>query len=293
MDDEIERPDISQKEIAERAIKEQNAPLAATLNRLADQFGRYREEQFAAALGKRRLDRATIIGLFITAFFTFVTAIIFYFQLREMRTAVDHADTAAATQHSDTVAALEMAEEANRNARQSSAREAKDTATALEISQRPIVYFLPSAFFRRVNEKGETSIGVSVGMGNSGNLPTSNLEFKMACLQYTKITGDPFAYEAFQALPWGKSSLGPKVVVQPTACEYSSSDMVEIAKFPLYVIAYARYHDRFDDLKFKQTQYCYKLFNIDFRSKEDANISSQAVPCDSGHNCADEECDRN
>ena len=293
MDDEIEKPDIPQNENAQGAIEGQNAPVAATLNRLADQFEQYRGEQFVAESGRRSRDIATITGLFFTVFLTFVTAIIFYFQLREMRSSINHADLAAATQHSDTVAALVKAEEANRNARESSTRQAKDTASALEISQRPIVYFLPSTFYRRVTEKGDSSFGVSVGMGNSGNLPTSNLEFKMACLPSTKLTGDPFVDETFQSQPWTKSNLGPRVVFQPNACEYPSSDMVEIAKFPLYVVAQARYYDRFDDSKFKQTQYCYKFFNIDLHSKEDTNISSLAAPCDTGHNCADEECDRN
>ncbi len=113
----IKKAITSNEKNYERSIKENNALIAVPLNSLADQLERYKIQQHAHDKRRARREIATIIGLFFTAAFTFITAIIFYYQLNEMRNATRHADEAARTQHSDTLTALQKAEDANANAR--------------------------------------------------------------------------------------------------------------------------------------------------------------------------------
>jgi hypothetical protein len=117
----IQKATASDKERYERSIKENSAPIVAPLNSLADQFERYKIQQQTSDERRASREKATIIGLMIAAFLTFLTAVIFYFQLNQMRIATRHTDEDARTQHSDTLSALQKAEDANRNAREFSA----------------------------------------------------------------------------------------------------------------------------------------------------------------------------
>lgn len=69
----------------ERHVKENNALIAAPLNSLTDQFDRYKEQQRTNDRDAAGREVATIIGVFLTAFFTLAAAAIFYWQLMEQR----------------------------------------------------------------------------------------------------------------------------------------------------------------------------------------------------------------
>jgi hypothetical protein len=119
----IQKATASNKECFERSIKENNALMAAPLNSLADQFERYKIQQQSSDERRAQREIATIVGLGITGLFTLIAAIIFYFQLNQMRIAIRHTDDAARTQHSDTLTALQKAEDANANAKETAERQ--------------------------------------------------------------------------------------------------------------------------------------------------------------------------
>jgi hypothetical protein len=88
----IQKATASDKERYERSIKENSAPIVAPLNSLADQFERYKIQQQTSDERRASREKATIIGLMIAAFLTFLTAVIFYFQLNQVRIATRHTD---------------------------------------------------------------------------------------------------------------------------------------------------------------------------------------------------------
>jgi hypothetical protein len=231
-------------------------------NTLIDHFASYKNQHKTAEERKRRREITTIWGIFITAGIAFITAGIFACQLREMEKVYGPIrDQAAATRD------------------------------AIAISQRPIVYFSQSAFFTNVNEKNERFWGVTLGIGNSGNLPTKDFSYKLGCVPSQSILIDPFSDQTFREQKSAKANLGPKILIQPVACRYNSDKMEVIAKGILYVIGETSYRDRFDNAKIRQTEYCFRIAPILFQPKE-GNISGESIPCESGHNCADEECEK-
>jgi hypothetical protein len=194
----------------------------------------------------------------LTTLFTFITALIFYGQLTEMRKVYGPIkDQAAATRD------------------------------AIAVSQRPIVYFVPSAF-AHYTTAGDTWATL-LGIGNSGNLPTKDLSYKIGCVPSLTKIDDPFANQKFSELQTTQMSIGPKVVITPNACEYSTKDMSALSSGFIYVLGRAEYKDRFDDSKRRVTEYCFQINPIYFNPQGN-QISGKALPCVAGHNCADEEC---
>jgi hypothetical protein len=131
----IQKTNASNKENAERAIKEQSALIGAPLNGLKEHFDQYVNEQAVAEVKKARREIATIVGVFATALFSLAAAVIFYFQLQATDIAIADARSASAIQHNDTLTSLQRADEANRNAKSTSDQQALDTAKALALSK--------------------------------------------------------------------------------------------------------------------------------------------------------------
>jgi hypothetical protein len=246
------------EELLKSNVDSHNAAIIAPLHSLSDQFGRYQKQQERTDRERKHRECATIAGLFLTALFTLITAIIFYGQLREMRKVYGPIkDQAAATRD------------------------------AIAVSQRPIVYFVPSAFAHYTTAGGTWA--TLLGIGNSGNLPTKDLSYKVGCIPSPAKIADPFASQKFTEQRMIQMSIGPKVVITPNACEYGTGDMSMISKGILYVFGLAEYKDRFDDSKKRTTEYCFEINPIYF-DPQGNQISGNANPCVAGHNCADEEC---
>jgi Tfp pilus assembly protein PilX len=128
-----ENPDEDQPEReAARAIP---ALIAAPLNSLAEQFERYVVQQQTNDERRARREIATIGGLAITGLLTLLGAVIFFFQLNQMRIATRHSDEAARIQHAGTLAALQKAEDANTLAEATAKRQATDTVISLQLSK--------------------------------------------------------------------------------------------------------------------------------------------------------------
>jgi hypothetical protein len=131
-----ENPDEGQRE--HEAAPAISALIAAPLNSLAEQFERYVVQQQTNDERRARREIATIAGLAITGLFTLLGAVIFFFQLNQMRIATRHGDEAAKTQHADTLAALQRAEDANTLAGATAKRQATDTAVSLGLSKQAV-----------------------------------------------------------------------------------------------------------------------------------------------------------
>jgi hypothetical protein len=87
-----------------------------------------------------KLNLAVLIGAFLAA----IAAAYEAGRLANLtETAVSHADVAAKLQHVDTLAALQRAEDANTTAKNTSDRQARDTASALALSREEPARLLP------------------------------------------------------------------------------------------------------------------------------------------------------
>jgi Tfp pilus assembly protein PilX len=131
-----ENPDEGQPE--REAVHAIPPLLAAPLNSPAEQFERYVVQQQTNDERRARREMATIAGLAITGLFTLLGAVIFFFQLNQMRIATRHSDEAALTQHADTLAALRRAEDANTLAEATATRQATDTVVSLGLSKQAV-----------------------------------------------------------------------------------------------------------------------------------------------------------
>lgn len=98
--DAIEKADASNAERHEAQIASQNA-IAAPLDRLANKFDCYKSKYENADNGRKNREIAGLIGVYLSALLVFITAVVFYCQLREMQKAYgplrDSADTAQKT----------------------------------------------------------------------------------------------------------------------------------------------------------------------------------------------------
>jgi hypothetical protein len=90
-----ENPDEGQPE--REAVHAIPPLLAAPLNSLAEQFERYVVQQQTNDERRARREMATIAGLAITGLFTLLGAVIFFFQLNQMRIATRHSDEKGCT----------------------------------------------------------------------------------------------------------------------------------------------------------------------------------------------------
>jgi hypothetical protein len=84
IEDAIDKAAQAGDEKRERTEEKQEAAIATPLRRLVDHFEAYQQQQDSDARKKRKIDVATIIGLFLTAMFALFQGVIFYFQLGEM-----------------------------------------------------------------------------------------------------------------------------------------------------------------------------------------------------------------
>jgi hypothetical protein len=105
----IQKIIASEKEYRDRSLNGSNALIATPLNNLAEQLERYQLQQQANDERRVRREIATLRAIAVTALLTFLTAVIFYFQLNQTRIGIRHADEAARTQHSDTIAFIQSA----------------------------------------------------------------------------------------------------------------------------------------------------------------------------------------
>jgi hypothetical protein len=122
-----------------------------------------REEESREDRGRHFREYLTLIFVVATAIGVFYQASIFSGQLEEMRKAYGPIESQAAT--------------------------ARD---AIAISQRPIVYFLQSSFFTKDVENNDRKWGMTLGIGNSGNLPTKDFSYKVGCVPSPTKLSDPF-----------------------------------------------------------------------------------------------------
>jgi hypothetical protein len=129
------RPEGQSREDYDRTIKENNDLIAAPLNSLVEQLERYKVQQQINDERRACREIATIVGLAVTGLLTLLGAVIFFFQLNQMRIATRHGDEAARTQHADTRAALQRAEDANALTEATAKRQAADTAVSLGLSK--------------------------------------------------------------------------------------------------------------------------------------------------------------
>lgn len=160
---------------------------------------------------------------------------------------------------------------------------------ALAIGQRAIV-FVKDSPWRFVTENGQIKTWVvSPLWENAGNTPTQNLSVKINCFSARPHVSQPENY-IDESGTQGPRSLGPKQTILGGACEFTPAELAEVGKgekkFVLYLTARATYQDVFGDDH--QTDFCMEFFEF-LGDLTKVMEDYKARNCASG-NCTDDEC---
>jgi hypothetical protein len=137
--------------------------------------------------------------------------------------------------------------------------------------------------------------GFSLRWENAGTTPTRNLHIYLRCPNRFEPIADPFHVATMNEWSSADRVIGPKQTISGPMCEFPADSVakMEAGQIHIYLAARAEYHDIFSNTPMRITEYCAELIRIN-GDVNNPTISLGATPimCHSGHNCADEDCQR-
>ena len=157
------------------------------------------------------------------------------------------------------------------------------TDRTLKLQTRATVYFRLAAWTDEAPPRPRMSIG------NAGLTTTHGLTYASACIYSATGIFDPFkdGAEKMKRNTVSRYTLGPKTLDEgiPVCL---SDDVIDPAPKFAYVFGKGSYVDTFSG-EHRETQFC---FRIDGPPKERRGGRIVGGPCEAGHNCTDEECEK-
>jgi hypothetical protein len=267
-----DRPDRQERETQQRNPPPLQSLIISILSAFENQYHQYKREREQKDAQHQRNEGMMAqwtrrVGIFtiVLAFLAAVSAVIFYHQLSVMQ-----------GQLSEMKAAAKQTDEAIKINRQ-----------YLIASNRAFVYLEPPEITPHIDVvKHIKSWQMTIGIGNSGNTPTKNLFYGIAC-----PSNDAELEKFFDKGETVPFILGPKVKIKPNACSVDTPDTVIKPDNVVFVATVAHYMDTIDDRIPHITEACY-VMNFATSNLGTSDLIALGSPCRTArnHNCADDEC---